>query len=151
MNYSMKKLLLLLILPAFMFSCSSEEIEKDPIVGDWVYVKYIEFPENAEPIEKEADECGKNESMLFKANGELYSVHYYINNIMECKLNEFATGTYIWTRISDGEYNLKRESPDGRNIKFAFPDSNTLWMYMGEPYEFEGVKYGSDVRVFKRR
>ncbi|MCY2687616.1 hypothetical protein [Salinimicrobium sp. TH3] len=150
LNYSMKKLLLLM-LPALVFSCSSEESEKDPIVGDWGYVKQMEFPENAEPIEREADECGKKESMLFKANGELFSVHYYVNNIMECTLNEFATGTYVWTRISDGEYNLKWENADGRNIKFAFPDSNTLWMYRGEPYEYEGVKYSSDVHVYKRR
>ena len=89
--------------------------------------------------------------MHFKNNGELYSVHYYQNEIMECKLNENATMTYRWTKIAEGEYNLKSVSPDGRNFRFAFPDNNTLWMYTSEPYEYEGVKYGSDVHVYKRR
>ena len=146
----MKKLLLL-ILSVLLLSCSAEETSNDPIVGDWGHVGYIEFPENAEPIEIEAGECGKKESMHFKANGELYSVHYYINEIMECRLNESATRTYVWTKISEGVYNLKSLGPDGRNFHFAFPDSNTLWMYHGEPYELEGVKYGSDVHVYKRR
>ncbi len=147
----MKKLLLLLVLPALLLSCSAEETSIDPIVGDWRHVQYMEFPENAEPIEKEADECGKKERMHFKANGELYPVHYYINEIMECKLNESATRNYVWTKVSEGLYNLKNVNTDGRNFKFAFPDSNTLWMYHGEPYELEGIKYGSEVRVYKRR
>jgi hypothetical protein len=146
----MKKLLLLPLL-LLLFSCSSEEAPKDPIVGHWQLWGTMAFPETGEPKEHEANECFKKETMTFKNNGELYSVHYYMNEIMECKLNENATMTYEWSKVSEDIYNLKSVSPGGRDFRFSFPDSNTMWMHNGGPYEVDGVKYESDVRVFKRK
>lgn len=151
--YTTQKLekLLLLFLATALISCSSEETPSDPIIGEWGLVMNITFPEDAEPVETEAHECYKKETMTFKGNGELYSVHYYMNEIMECKLNETATRTYIWTKVSEDTYNLKSTSPDGRDYRFTFPDNNTMWMYQGGPYEVDGVKYSSEVAVYKKR
>ncbi|WP_324719375.1 hypothetical protein [Salinimicrobium sp. HB62] len=146
----MKKLLLLPFL-LLLFSCSSEDAPNDPIVGHWQLNSRISFPENAQPVENEVPECYKQETRTFKNNGELYSVHYYMNEIMECKLNESATRTYKWTKVSEEIYNLKSTSPEGRDIRFSFPDKNTMWMYDSGPYEVDGVKYSADVEVYKRK
>ena len=89
--------------------------------------------------------------MSFKSNGELYAVHYYMKEVLECKLNEMATRIYNRTKLSEGTYNLKRLSPGGRNYRFSFPNSNAMWMYLKDPYEVDGVKYPSEVSVYKRK
>ena len=145
----MKKLLLLL-LPALLLSCSSEETPKDPIVGSWRFDSYIEFPENSDPVLNEIDDCYKQETMTFTNQGEMHAVFYYVNNVMECHLNESATTTYEWSKVSENIYNLKLFSSNGRDIKFSFPDKNTLWMASGEPYEVDGVKYERTQYVYIR-
>ena len=138
-------------MPILLFSCTAEDTPNDPIIGSWGLLSVIEIPETGNSnIILEADDCGKKESMTFKSNGELQAVHYYKNEIMECKLNENATRTYEWTKVSEGIYNLKTVSSTGRDYRFSFPDQNTMWMHSNTPYERDGVKY-SDTREFKRK
>jgi hypothetical protein len=146
----MKKLLLFPFL-ILLISCSNEEVPKDPIVGHWQLNSTIAFTDSGEPVERELHECYKNETKTFKNNGELYSVHYYLNEIMECKLNESATRTYKWTKVAEDTYNLKSTSPDGRDFKFSFPDSRTMWMENKGPHERDGVNFKNEVWVYKRK
>ena len=140
----MKKLLLLPLL-LILFSCSSEEGPKDPIVGTWKYVKYLDYPVNSEEVlTKEASKCQLLTRMTFRKSNNL-TTSYYINNPLngECDVNTSATKHDLsWEKLSDGQYRIySEEYPKGSlyNVDFiGDSEMRFIWNRTYTKYTTEG-------------
>lgn len=122
----MKKLLLL-FLSVVLLSCSKEEAPNDPIVATWKYSKMIKLPLEGEPVIIEGNECTKKETATFKNDGKLEILYYhYVNG--ECTINETASGTFDWEKVSEIFYNISRGGNTDTTYEISFPNTKTLHM-----------------------
>ena len=124
----MKKLLLLFCAIAFL-SCSKEdETPNDPIVATWKYSQMIKTPLTGAPVIIEGNECTKKETATFSNNGKVDVLYYHYGNGSDCTLNETASGTFDWEKISQGRYNISRGGNTGTTYEVSFPNPSTLQM-----------------------
>ena len=118
--------LLLLFLSVVVLSCSKEEAPNDPIVATWKYSQMIKMPLEGPSVIIEGNECTKKETVTFKNSGRLEILYYHYGNGSECAINETASGTFDWDRISEGFYNISRGGNTGTTYEVSFPNANTL-------------------------
>ena len=86
----------------------------------------IKMPLEGPPMIIVGNECTKKETATFKNNGKVEAVYYYYDNGSECTINESASVTFDWDKISEGFYNISRGGNTGTTHEVSSSNANNL-------------------------
>lgn len=128
----MKKLLILSIAMFTLFSCSSNDENLDPFIGNWSL-----FSVNGQ----EVDDCYKKNTVIILENGNLTTTSYdVIDN--ECKLDDTSAST--WKNKGNGNYGITRIGSAEENVTKVTFNNNTFTFT-------ETIGNTSETTTFKRK